>query len=95
MIGAVQFVTKRGTLLITIGSLNTVPSKILRIVPLGLFHICFRENSFTRASSGVMVAHLIPTPYFFIASAASIVTWSLVWSLYSIPRSKYLMSTSR
>jgi hypothetical protein len=28
----------------------------------------------TRASSGVMVAHLIPTLYFWIACAASIVT---------------------
>ena len=24
----------------------------------------FKPNSFTRASSGVMVAHLMPTPYF-------------------------------
>lgn len=35
----------------------------------------------TRASSGVMVAHLIPTLYFLIASAASTVTWSLVYSI--------------
>ena len=28
----------------------------------GDFHIFFRLNSFTRASSGVMVAHLMPTP---------------------------------
>ena len=27
------------------------------MVPLGLRHICFSPNSFTRASSGVMVAH--------------------------------------
>ena len=27
------------------------------MVPLGLRHICFSANSFTRASSGVMVAH--------------------------------------
>ena len=39
-----------------------VPFKMLRIVPLGDFHIFFRLNSFTRASSGVMVAHLMPTP---------------------------------
>ena len=49
----------------------------------------------TRASSGVMVAHLIPTLYFLQASAASRVTLSLVASRCSIPRSKYLMSRSR
>jgi hypothetical protein len=27
------------------------------MVPFGLLHICFRLNSFTRPSSGVMVAH--------------------------------------
>lgn len=48
-------------------------------MPLGLFHICFSLNSSTRASSGVMVAHLIPTLYFWMASAESIVIWSLVW----------------
>ncbi len=86
-IGAVQLGTRRGTLLQTIGSLNTVPSSILRMVPLGLFHICLRLNSFTRASSGVMVAHFIPTPYCLMALAASTVTWSLVSSRYSTPRS--------
>src|SRR5690348_15107209 len=40
IIGALQFVTSLGTFLITMGSLNTVPSRILRMVPLGLFHIC-------------------------------------------------------
>ena len=73
-IGAVQLGTKRGTLLQTMGSLKTVPSKILRIVPLGLFHICFNLNSSTLCSSGVMVAHLIPTPYCLMALAASTVT---------------------
>lgn len=34
------------------------------MVPLGLFHIFFRLNSSTRASSGVIVAHLMPTLYF-------------------------------
>jgi hypothetical protein len=34
----------------------------------------FSLNSLTRASSGVMVAHLTPTEYFLIASAASMVT---------------------
>lgn len=32
------------------------------MVPLGLLHIFFSLNSLTRASSGVMVAHLMPTP---------------------------------
>lgn len=44
------------------------------MVPFGDFHICLRPNSFTRASSGVMVAHLTPTPTFLIALAASTVT---------------------
>jgi hypothetical protein len=41
---------------------SSIPFKMLRIVPLGDFHIFFSLNSFTRASSGVMVAHLMPTP---------------------------------
>ena len=49
-----------------------------RTVPLGERHICFSLNSSTRASSGVMVAHLMPTLYLRIASADSTVTWSLV-----------------
>jgi hypothetical protein len=48
-------------------------------VPLGERHICFNLNSFTRSSSGVMVAHLIPTLYLRIASADSTVTRSFVW----------------
>ena len=39
-----------------------MPPRMLRMVPLGDFHIFLRSNSFTRASSGVMVAHLTPTP---------------------------------
>ena len=38
----------------------------------------------TRASSGVIVAHLTPTPCFLMALAASIVTWSPVLSRFSI-----------
>src|SRR6185312_12502405 len=95
MIGLVQPGTRRGTFLQMIGSRNTTPPRMLRMVPFGDFHISFRPNSFTRASSGVMVAHLTPTPTFLMALAASIVTWSLVWSRYSIPRSKYSSSTSR
>ena len=86
-IGFVQCGTSFGTFLQMIGSRNTTPSKMLRIVPFGDFHICLRLNSFTRASSGVIVAHFTPTPCFKIAFAASIVTWSFVASRYSMPRS--------
>jgi len=44
--------------------LKTVPLRMFLMVPLGLFHIFFSLNSSTRASSGVMVAHLMPTLYF-------------------------------
>ena len=47
------------------------------MVPLGDFHICLSPNSSTRASSGVMVAHLTPTPCSLMAWAAAMVTWSL------------------
>jgi hypothetical protein len=60
---------------------------MLRIVPLGDRHIFLRPNSSTRASSGVMVAHLTPTPYRLMALAASMVTWSLVASRCSTLRS--------
>ncbi len=59
---------------------NTVPFRMLRIVPLGDFHIFLSPNSATRASSGVMVAHLIPTPHASVAFAASTVTASSVAS---------------
>ena len=58
-----------GIFLQIIGSLKTVPPIIFLIVPLGDLHIFFKSNSSTLASSGVIVAHLIPTPYFFIAFA--------------------------
>lgn len=48
------------------------------MVPLGLFHIFLSLNSSTLASSGVMVAHLIPTLHSLMALAASRVTLSLV-----------------
>src|SRR6266704_45547 len=95
MIGLVQPGTSRGTFLQMIGSRKMTPPRMLRMVPFGDFHISFRPNSFTRASSGVMVAHLTPTPTFLMALAASTVTWSLVLSRYSIPRSKYISSRSR
>ncbi len=85
--GLVQVGTSRGTLLITIGSRKITPPRMLRIVPLGDFHIFFRPNSSTRASSGVIVAHLTPTPCRLMALAASTVTWSSVASRFSMLRS--------
>ncbi len=85
--GWVQPGTRRGTLEQMIGSRKTTPPRMLRIVPLGDFHIFFRPNSATRASSGVMVAHFTPTPCFWIAWAASTVTLSSVASRFSIDRS--------
>ena len=87
MIGLVQPGTSRGTFLQMIGSRKMTPPRMLRIVPLGERYISFSPNSFTRASSGVMVAHLTPTPTFFTASAASIVMWSRVSSRFCMPRS--------
>ena len=86
-IGLVQPGTRRGTFLHTIGSRKMVPPMMLRMVPLGERHISLRLNSFTRASSGVMVAHFTATPYCCVALAASTVTWSLVLSRCSTPRS--------
>ena len=60
-IGAFQPGTRMGMLLHRMGSRKTVPLRMLRMVPLGDFHIFLRLNSLTRASSGVMVAHLMPT----------------------------------
>ena len=53
-----------------IGSLNTVPPTMLRMVPLGERHMFERLNSLTRSSSGVIVAHLIPTLCSLMALAA-------------------------
>ena len=86
-IGFVQPGTRRGTLEITIGSRKMTPPRMLRIVPFGERYISFRPNSSTRASSGVIVAHLTPTPCCLIALAASTVIWSSVASRLSIPRS--------
>ena len=74
MIGFVQPGTSRGMFEMMIGSRKMTPPRMFRMVPLGDFHIFFRPNSSTRASSGVMVAHFTPTPYFWIARAESIVT---------------------
>ncbi len=78
-----------------IGLRKTVPSRMARIVPLGLFHCCLRPYSSTRAVLGVIVAHLTPTPYSAMACAASTVTWSSVWSRICTPRSYSINSTSR
>ena len=94
-IGLVHPGTNRGTFFAIIGCLNTVPPRIFLIVPLGDRYISLRLNSLTLSSSGVIVAHLTPTPYCLIALAASTVTLSVVLSLYSIPRSKYFKSISK
>jgi hypothetical protein len=60
---------------------------MLRMVPFGLVHILFKPNSFTRASSGVMVAHFTATPCARVALAASTVTRSPVASRFWMPRS--------
>ena len=73
--------------LMMIGSRKITPPRMFLIVPLGLFHMLLRLNSFTRASSGVIVAHFTPTPHSLMALAASIVTWSPVASRFSIERS--------
>ena len=87
MIGWVQPGTRRGTFLQMIGSRKITPPRMLRMVPLGERHIFLRLNSFTRPSSGVMVAHLTATPTFLVFSAASMVIWSLVSSRFSTLRS--------
>ena len=73
MIGLVQPGTSLGILLITIGSLKTVPLRMFLMVPFGDFHICFKPNSLNLSLSGVIVAHFTPTLCFFIASEQSIV----------------------
>jgi len=73
MIGLVHPGTNLGILEIIIGSLKTVPFKMFLIVPFGDFHIYLSPNSVTLSSSGVIVAHLIPTLVSLMASAESIV----------------------
>jgi hypothetical protein len=94
MIGLVQVGTYFGMFSITIGSRKITPPRMFLIVPLGERYIRLSPNSSTRASSGVIVAHFTPTPNSLIAFAASTVIWSSVASRLSIPRSKYLRSTS-
>ena len=87
MIGDVHPGISLGTLLQIIGSLNTVPLRMFLIVPFGDFHIFLSLNSLTLSSSGVIVAHLIPTLCSLMALAASTVTLSSVLSLFSMERS--------
>ena len=89
MIGFFQFATVGRMFEVRIGQRNTVPSRIALMVPLGLFHSCFREYSSTRSALGVMVAHLTAMPCFFVAYADSKVTLSAVASRLASPRSKY------
>ena len=74
MIGFVHPGTILGILLMMIGSMKTVPLRMFLMVPFGDFHICFNLNSSTLSSSGVIVAHLMATLHFLVASAESIVT---------------------
>ncbi len=87
IIGFFHVETEGLIFLTNIGFLNTVPSSIDRIVPLGLFHIFFRSYSLTRSAFGVIVAHFIPTPYSMIAFAESNVTRSSVISRFFMCRS--------
>ena len=87
MIGLVHPGTRRGIFEITMGARKMVPPRMFRMVPLGDSHIFLSLNSSTRASSGVMVAHLTPTPCLRMACAESMVTWSSVASRFSMPRS--------
>ena len=87
MIGLVQPGTSRGTFWQMIGSRKITPPRMLRIVPFGDRHIFLRLNSFTRPSSGVMVAHFTATPTSRVLLAASMVIWSLVSSRFWMLRS--------
>ena len=69
-----QNVPKSGIFLQRIGSLKTTPPMIFLIVPFGDLHICFKPNSSTRSSSGVIVAHLTATLCSNVAKAESMVT---------------------
>ena len=87
VMGRVQLRTQGSMPFTMMGVRNTVPSSIARMVPLGLFHICFRSYSSTRAAFGVMVAHFTATPKRLVASADSKVTISSVALRFSRPKS--------
>ena len=56
-------------------------------IDLKYYDLGIESRDATRASSGVIVAHLTPTPYFLIALAESTVIRSPVASRLSMPRS--------
>ena len=87
VMGFSQFFTTGWMDGMVMGARKTVPSRMERRVPLGLFHIWWSLYSVIRWALGVMVAHFTPTPYFLQASAASIVIWSPVSSRLGSPRS--------
>ncbi len=62
VMGLTQLRTQGSMPAALMGVRNTVPSSMARMVPLGLFHICFRSYSSMRAAFGVMVAHFTATP---------------------------------
>ena len=75
VMGFFQFFTTGWMLSIRMGARNTVPSRMERIVPFGLFHISVSCGYSTmRCLFGVMVAHLTATPRRRVALAASTVT---------------------
>ena len=75
VMGFFQFFTTGLMASMQMGARKTVPSRIERIVPLGLFHISVSWGySSMRWRLGVMVAHFTATPYFLAARAASTVT---------------------
>ena len=75
VMGFSQFFTTGRMASMQMGARKTVPSRMERMVPLGLFHIWVSSGySSMRWRLGVMVAHLTATPYFFVALAASTVT---------------------
>ena len=88
VMGASQFFTTGWIMGRTMGARKAVPSKIARMVPLGLFHISVSWGySSIRWRLGVMVAHFTATPRRLVALAASMVTWSRVLFRWSRPRS--------
>ena len=75
VMGFSQFFTTGWMLSMRMGARNTVPSRMERMVPLGLFHIWVSWGySSMRCLLGVMVAHFTATPRRRVALAASTVT---------------------
>ena len=87
VMGYFQVFTTGEIPLTIMGARNTVPSRMARMVPLGDFHISVSLYSSSRCWLGVMVAHLTATPYCLVASAASTVILSAVFSRSLRPRS--------